>query len=682
MTTRSRKSLFVLCVCLLGAAGVVLGSVALIGKRVGSEILRYEALLIARDDISVVQFDYDSHFWGGELRYRLIWRPERGEGPLAQLLQTLEMPEERLTLAGSIDIRHGPWLGDMDVGLARVDLEIGAPTALREALPQYPGRAPLMTLTGTLGFSGTLRARLDVLDYDGRAVDGADVANLEVFGLNAELVVNRALDQFELNMDAPLLAFDVAGEGGIHLEGLGALNTLSRQQDGWTFTSDLAMTLLEVNDSVQGNAPRQDGRMNADTPLFALDRLSLQATLSQHDTEPLLSDSRMAFEAARLNLPEASVQLGVRDYLATSHAGLLDDTVTNTGALRVGALELNQERLGGLALETSLRGISAETYSALNDLWSLQSDLDTLDQTLGDALRALAQEQIVLSVDRLVLKLPDDEDVVATLTLEYEGSAQIDVDSIESITDAMQVEATVEASIEALERTFASSALSPAQQQTLQGLLASAQEQSYVTIEDGRLRSTALASAEQVLINGEPLEIANSLLAASSGLEVATKALDAPPSTQEPSAVATGSKTLSPETAALCPDLSLPGTALQYSSDALYTPQSLKVMAGGPADIAQCSSLPGRGFVTLAPDYTLTFTDNGSGRALEVRLESECDSVLLINDPLATWHFDDDSNGSMDALLRFNVASEGNYDIWIGSYESEGCNAAVTLETF
>ena len=30
----------------------------------------------------------------------------------------------------------------------------------------------------------------------------------------------------------------------------------------------------------------------------------------------------------------------------------------------------------------------------------------------------------------------------------------------------------------------------------------------------------------------------------------------------------------------------------------------------------------------------------------------------------------------------FEAAAEGSYDVWIGSYESAGCNATVTLETF
>ncbi len=679
MTIRSRKTLVVLSLCLFGAAALALGSVALIGSRVSSEIQRYQALLIERDDVSVVQFDYNRNFWGGELRYRLLWRPERGEGPLAQWMRTLEMSEERLTLTGIIDIRHGPWLGEMAFGLARADLEIAVPAMLREALPQYPGQAPLITLTGTLGFSGALRARLDVQDYDGRVADGANVANFELFGVGAEVVVNRALDQLDLRMEVPLMALDAPGEGNASLEALLMAGTLNRAQAGWSMSADIEMGLLEVNENTQDDAV---------IPLFAMDQLSLQATLSQRESEPLLSDSRMTLEAVRLNLPSASLELALRDYVGSSRVGLLDDTVENTGTLRVGSLELNQERLGGIALESSLRGISAQTYMALEGLWSLETDLDNFDETLVEALRALAQEQIVLSVDRFVLSLPDEDDVVASLSLEYTGSAQVNVDSLESITNAIQVEGSVDASIKALERTFASEALSQEQQETLQGLLDSVQTLPYVTIDDDRLRSSVQASAQQVLINGEPVEAANALIAATTNRHApdttVTEPTPSPATMPEPAPVAPGSvsKTLAPEPAALCPDFSLSGTSLQYTSDALYTPQSLKVFAGGSVDIGQCPSLPGSGFVTQAPDYTLALTDNGNRRALEVRLASECDSVLLINDPLAAWHFDDDSNGSMDALIRFDAAAEGTYDIWIGSYNSDGCNASVTLETF
>ena len=129
----TRKTLLTLGLGILTTAVLALGSVALIGSRVGSEIERYRGVLISRDDISVVQFDYDSHFWGGELRYRLVWRPERSAGTLAQLLQTLDLPEERRNVAGRIDIRHGPWLGGVSFGLARADLDVAVPAALRQA---------------------------------------------------------------------------------------------------------------------------------------------------------------------------------------------------------------------------------------------------------------------------------------------------------------------------------------------------------------------------------------------------------------------------------------------------------------------------------------------------------------------------------------------------------------------
>ena len=673
MIRGTRKTLLTLSLGILTTAVLALGSVALIGSRVGSEIERYRGVLISRDDISVVQFDYDSHFWGGELRYRLVWRPERSAGTLAQLLQTLDLPEERRNVAGRIDIRHGPWLGGVSFGLARADLDVAIPAALRQALPQYAGQAPLVTLRGTLGFGGALRASLDMLDYDGRLIDGADGVYLETFGLGARLQANRALDQIELSMDLPLLALDAPGEGGASLEGLRMEGTLRRESGGWTLASEVALELLEVRNDALATAATKDSSAGGVEPLFVMDQLALQATLSQRGAQPLISDSRMTLDSARLSLPAADLQLSLRDYTASSHVGLLDDTVENTTTLRVGALELNQQRLGGLSLDTSLRGISAETYATLGALWSLGTDLDSLDGTLSDALSALAREQVVFSVDRLVLTLPDADDLIATLALTYEGSAQVNVDSIESITDALQVEATLEASIEALERSFASPALSPIQQQILRDLLDTAIAQAYVTIADGRLRSSLQASAEQVWVNGEPLDTDTDLVVAASTLaDPATDLVDGP----------LGSKTLTPATATQCPDFSLSGTALSYTSDALYTPQSLKGFAGGPADIAQCASLPGRGFVTLAPDYTFAFTGNDSGRALEVRLESDCDNVLLINDPGAGWHFDDDSNGNMGGLIRFEAAAEGSYDVWIGSYESAGCNATVTLETF
>jgi len=132
-----------------------------------------------------------------------------------------------------------------------------------------------------------------------------------------------------------------------------------------------------------------------------------------------------------------------------------------------------------------------------------------------------------------------------------------------------------------------------------------------------------------------------------------------------------------------CPSLSDSGvTSLSYTSDDLYTAKSHKVLAGGGVDLAGCTSMPGYGFVMAAADFSITFSGNSAGRALEFRVDSECDSILLVNDASGNWHYDDDSNGSLDAKLRLAKTAEGVYDVWVGTRYSGNCNATLVIETF
>ena len=82
------------------------------------------------------------------------------------------------------------------------------------------------------------------------------------------------------------------------------------------------------------------------------------------------------------------------------------------------------------------------------------------------------------------------------------------------------------------------------------------------------------------------------------------------------------------------------------------------------------------------PDYKLEFSGNSAGRELEFRLDSACDTVLLLNDTNGTWHHDDDSNGNLDAKIRLPKASNGVYDIWVGTLNADNCDATLTIETF
>lgn len=146
-------------------------------------------------------------------------------------------------------------------------------------------------------------------------------------------------------------------------------------------------------------------------------------------------------------------------------------------------------------------------------------------------------------------------------------------------------------------------------------------------------------------------------------------------------AVATVALT-APATATDCPDWTLDGAALAYTNDDLRRPQSHSVQAGGGRDLAVCATVPGYGWFIRRPDFTLTFADNPQRRALEFRVVSACDSVLLIHSATGEWHFDDDSNGNLDPRIRLNTAPEGIYDIWVGKIGGGTCDARLTLETF
>jgi S1-C subfamily serine protease len=129
-----------------------------------------------------------------------------------------------------------------------------------------------------------------------------------------------------------------------------------------------------------------------------------------------------------------------------------------------------------------------------------------------------------------------------------------------------------------------------------------------------------------------------------------------------------------------CPDWMRAGERITYTSDGLWTPRTHRLTAGGPVNLSNCE-MPGIGLVAIAPDFTLDFSANVTRRDLLIRVEAECDTVLLINDPETEWHFDDDSDG-MNPAVRFEAADDGIYDIWIGTYEAPTCPARMILETF
>tara|TARA_R110002124_G_scaffold21445_8_gene82365 strand:+ start:3115 stop:3639 length:525 start_codon:yes stop_codon:yes gene_type:complete len=103
-------------------------------------------------------------------------------------------------------------------------------------------------------------------------------------------------------------------------------------------------------------------------------------------------------------------------------------------------------------------------------------------------------------------------------------------------------------------------------------------------------------------------------------------------------------------------------------------PSLVIVQAGGSIDVSRtltaCS-----GHITSAPDLRLYWDGKGS-LDLKVSVISNADTTLVVNGPTGTWYCDDDSgDGSNPSLVLPSVA--GQYDIWVGTFGSEGTRPAV-----
>lgn len=132
---------------------------------------------------------------------------------------------------------------------------------------------------------------------------------------------------------------------------------------------------------------------------------------------------------------------------------------------------------------------------------------------------------------------------------------------------------------------------------------------------------------------------------------------------------------------AVCPDPGQNGQMLTYDGGQLWQAQRFDVVAGGSLDLGSCASVPGHGRIIQRPDFTLNFTANPQGMDLEFRAQASCDPVLLVNGADGRWHFNDDADG-LNSRLRIARAQPGLYDVWIGTYGSQTCQASLYLETF
>jgi len=121
---------------------------------------------------------------------------------------------------------------------------------------------------------------------------------------------------------------------------------------------------------------------------------------------------------------------------------------------------------------------------------------------------------------------------------------------------------------------------------------------------------------------------------------------------------------------AQCPDINGKPYTGQILLNEGFTPDPSrhKVVAGGNINLGRCRS-SWKGFVSERPDLQLAYKTTGRS-TLTIYIESDMDTVLLVNDPSEAWHYDDDSGPGMNGKLVFRSARQGRYDIWVGLFEA------------
>ncbi|MCB1395584.1 MAG: hypothetical protein H6898_04580 [Rhodobacter sp.] len=130
-----------------------------------------------------------------------------------------------------------------------------------------------------------------------------------------------------------------------------------------------------------------------------------------------------------------------------------------------------------------------------------------------------------------------------------------------------------------------------------------------------------------------------------------------------------------------CPNLAQQGPRYDFTGPQLLQPQSFQVMAGGPGDLSRCPQ-PGVGYLPDAPQFTFQLS-NMQNYPLTVSVTSTCDATLLVNTAIASWIFDDDSNGNLNPRITLSGPEqrEGWVDVWVGSFDGRQCPATLTLQT-
>jgi hypothetical protein len=135
--------------------------------------------------------------------------------------------------------------------------------------------------------------------------------------------------------------------------------------------------------------------------------------------------------------------------------------------------------------------------------------------------------------------------------------------------------------------------------------------------------------------------------------------------------------------AAACPSYNNPTVFGSANIPANFTPDPYlrNLTAGGRVSLQSCGfDFPG--YTVSRPDFRFFYSGTSPTGRLTIALEarSNVDTVLLVNAPDGSWHYNDDYRGTNSAITFLNPL-QGQYDVWAGSYHLSSNNPARLVIT-
>ena len=120
--------------------------------------------------------------------------------------------------------------------------------------------------------------------------------------------------------------------------------------------------------------------------------------------------------------------------------------------------------------------------------------------------------------------------------------------------------------------------------------------------------------------------------------------------------------------------------SVQLSAGFLPDPFELAMMAGGGINV-EYLQWDCVGYAAKAPDFRVSWT----GISAELRFlfttdARSADTTLILNLPDGSWVCDDDGGHELNPMITIQSPSTGVYDVWVGTYDSDGLvNGVLSL---